>query len=179
MSQVESVLQCAAEAIAEIRSLVGNLRPMHIEELGLKDAIEGMLARVGSTDSLQVEWRLDDVNDVLEGTRATHVYRIVQEGVNNIVKHAQARSASVVMERDIHCVRLLIRDDGQGMSPSDGRRSGMGLTTMTERARLLGGQLWVESGEGRGTTLRVELPISEALAGSDPAALVSGWRDQL
>lgn len=174
MTQVESVLQCAAEAIAEIRLLVGNLRPMHIEELGLKDAIEGMLARIGSTDGLQMEWRLDDVNDVLEGTRATHVYRIVQEGVNNIVKHAHARSASVVMERDIHCVRLLIRDDGRGISPAEGRRGGMGLTSMTERARLLGGQLWVESSEGGGTTLRVELPISESLASGDPAALASG-----
>lgn len=172
--QVESVLQCAAEAIAEIRTLVGNLRPMHIEELGLKDAIDGMLGRVGSTGNLQLSWRLDDVNDVLKGTRATHVYRIVQEAVNNIVKHAQARTASVVMERDIHCVRLLIRDDGRGLNQAEGRRGGMGMTSMTERARLLGGQLWVEAGEGGGTTLRVELPISDVSGDIDPAALASG-----
>jgi signal transduction histidine kinase len=89
----------------------------------------------------------------------TALYRIVQEALTNIVKHAQASAVSIVLGRKGGMVTALIEDDGRGFSP-DGGGEGLGLLGMRERLALLGGKLKVESGPGAGTTIVGEVPLS-------------------
>jgi two-component system sensor histidine kinase UhpB len=158
---LQTLLRLTGETIAEVRAVAHNLRPLHIEQLGLTDALENLLKHVAESSGLEVQQRLDNVDDVLQGTAATHVYRIVQEAFNNISKHAHATHAMVELERDLHCLRLLIRDDGTGFNVGS-RGSGLGLASIAERVRMLNGVLRIEARVGSGTAVHIELPVSEA-----------------
>jgi len=98
---------------------------------------------------------------VISGEAATHIYRIVQEAINNIIKHAKARSFRIKLERDIHCVRLVVVDDGVGFDVNATGARGLGLASLSERCRMLSATLKLDSTTGVGTTLYVEYPCAE------------------
>ena len=104
-----------------------------------------------------------------DGTRVSgdvesHLYRVVQEALNNVSKHAGATRVSVILEQRAEEVTLIVEDDGRGFNVNDRliRRQGMGLTGIEERAASMGGILDLESSEGKGTTLFVRIPLSVA-----------------
>jgi len=167
---LESLAQVTAAAIGDVRALVQNLRPLHIDQIGLTASLEGLIERWAQSTDVKVIQRLENVDGQLSGTDATHVYRIAQEALNNILKHAAARRVEVQLENDLHCVRLLVLDDGCGFDVADRGpgRGGYGLTTMLERAKMLGGTLAIVSTAGQGTRLVLELPVTENLY-IDPA----------
>jgi NarL family two-component system sensor histidine kinase LiaS len=103
------------------------------------------------------------VDDVFDPDMATNLYRVVQESLNNILKHSGARHGSVVLERDLHEVHLIIEDDGRGFDTSAPVQSdgGFGLKNLAERARILGGTLLIVSGKDKGTRLELTMPIAE------------------
>jgi signal transduction histidine kinase len=88
------------------------------------------------------------------------LYRIVQEALTNVVKHAQAGRVSIVLQRKDEKVMAVIEDDGRGFSTAEREDGGLGLVGMTERVELVNGRLQIESAEGAGTTLVVEVPVS-------------------
>jgi signal transduction histidine kinase len=90
----------------------------------------------------------------------TALYRIVQEALTNIAKHADAKRVSIVLTRREHAVTALIEDDGHGFAPGEQRTEGLGLVGMKERVGLLGGRLAIESTEGAGTTIVAEVPLA-------------------
>jgi signal transduction histidine kinase len=104
----------------------------------------------------------DRVPEDLPEEHKTCIYRVTQEALHNIVQHAGARSVKVVVEQEDGRVRLAIRDDGRGFDPQ--REKGMGLLGIHERVARLGGQFAIDSKPGRGTELRIVLPVP-ALAG--------------
>ena len=109
------------------------------------------------------EWKIESVDDVIRKDAAMNLYRIVQEALNNILKHSHAKNARIKLERDVHEVQLQIKDDGRGFKMDgigDGGR-GMGLKNIAERVRILGGKLKIDSQPGRGTRIEVSIPISE------------------
>src|SRR5262249_27067199 len=113
------------------------------------------------------------------GEQATMVYRIVQEALNNLVKHSSATSASVTIERDLRCARIRIQDNGRGFDRASvvgprKVRTGIGLTSIDERVGMLGGTMDVRSGPGQGTALEIEIPLSEA-AGVLPAVRLNPY----
>ena len=157
---LKTVSQFASEAIAEVRNLVRNLRPLQIEQLGLTDSLRELLERVAQSTPLKLEAHLENVDDVIKGNDATHVYRIVQEALNNVIKHSGANRARFTLERDIKCVRLHLSDFGVGFDTTRIRRNGgLGLTSIGERAQMLGGSLKLQSTPGTGTDVVIELPI--------------------
>jgi signal transduction histidine kinase len=89
----------------------------------------------------------------------TAFYRIVQESLTNVVKHARAGRVSILLTRRGDSVAAVIEDDGHGFAPSENRDGGFGLSGMRERIALLNGRLEIESGEGAGTTIVVEVPM--------------------
>jgi signal transduction histidine kinase len=89
----------------------------------------------------------------------TALYRIVQEALTNVVKHARARNVSIVLTRRDGTVTALVEDDGTGFAPDERRSDGMGLVGMRERLALLDGRLMIESARGSGTTLVAEVPL--------------------
>lgn len=157
MEQLEEIAEATTHAIGEVREIAYNLRPYHLDRLGLTKAIDVMIDRVSAANGLRFTKRLDSLDGVFPKDAEINVYRIVQEGITNIVKHAGAATASVTIERAPRSVVITIRDDGRGFTVDGAQPAGFGLIGMAERARLLGGDPIVESTPGHGTIVRVIL----------------------
>ena len=157
--QFESIADMAAQAIAEVRQISHDLRPYQLDQLGLTRALEGMIDAAARNTGFPFERKIDPVDDVLAGEAATHVYRIVQESLNNVLKHSRASRAKVLLERDIRHARLWIEDNGCGFAL--GEAGGFGLKNIAERARILDGKLWVDSVLGGGTRLELILNLPD------------------
>jgi PAS domain S-box-containing protein len=159
---LEAVERVVSEAIAETRSLAHNLRPLHVEQVGLTDSLGVLIREISQSSDIHFERRLENVDDLFTGSAATNVYRILQEALNNLIKHSQAQAAVVTLERDVRSVRLRVVDDGVGFNPPAVRtRGGLGLNNIKERVNMLGGTLTIQSTPGQGTQLMVELPVAD------------------
>ena len=166
-------------SIGDLRSLITDLRPAALDEFGIKPALETLVARVSGQSDLELDLEVDLAHESAEPdlrhpaeTEST-VYRVVQEALTNIVKHAEATHVAVhVSDRDGE-VEVVVRDDGQGFDPKE-RSDGFGLLGMHERLALVRGTLDVESAPGAGTTLRATIPrrrdAGGALAGGAASA---------
>ena len=149
--------------IGNLRALISELRPPVLDQLGPGAAIETLVARA-QRSGLAVDAEVDLAFE--QGRAATRhvaeletgVYRIVQEAITNALKHAEPSRIGVLVEEAEDQIRLGVRDDGHGFDPS-AATEGFGLLGMRERVELLGGELEVESAPGRGTALRVRLPV--------------------
>jgi PAS domain S-box-containing protein len=162
-AHLEAIGRVAIEAIAEVRNLAQNLRPLHIDQFGVTDSLESLVEQVAQSAPIQIERRFENVDDLFRGDEATTLYRILQEALNNLVKHSQASRATVTLERDLHCVRVRLEDNGRGFDMSAVAaarkvRTGIGLTSISERVRMLGGSFQIRSAPGQGTRIRIELP---------------------
>jgi signal transduction histidine kinase len=160
---LEAIERIVSDSITETRNLAHNLRPLHIEQVGLTDSLRELIREVSQSSPIRFERRIEDVDDVLKGDAATNVYRVVQEALNNLIRHSRAQQASVTLIRDVRTVHLRIADDGVGFDPGQVMaHRGLGLTSMTERVRMMGGKFEIHSETGHGTQLLVDLPISDA-----------------
>lgn len=155
----------AAQAITEVKEIAYDLRPYQLDRLGLTRALEALTARVATSTGLPVNARLENIDGVLSKEAEITLYRIVQESLNNIVKHAGAAAVDVTIDRDDGAVRAQVRDNGRGFDVAAARRApgGMGLAGISERAAMLRATLNIASAPGRGTTIAVTIP------GPDPA----------
>jgi signal transduction histidine kinase len=108
---------------------------------------------------------IDNIDDIFPKDTQINFYRMVQEGLNNMLKHSDAKQASLTVCREPHRILLTLCDDGKGFSPShstgDLKRGGFGLIGIAERAQLLGGAAVIESEPGLGTTIRVEIKLKD------------------
>jgi len=146
-----------------LRAIITDLRPSLLDDLGLGPAIEALLERRRLTGlEIAADVSLEDGGG-LDPELETTVYRLLQEALTNIVKHAQATSVRVTVRVTGGDVLVEIDDDGDGFDPS-AQTSGFGLAGMNERVYLAGGTLDVESSQG-GTTIRARLPVSADGAG--------------
>lgn len=158
------ISEVATQAIAEVRQISRDLRPYQLDQLGLTRALEAMIANATqSAPELAISRRLENVDPAFAGDAATHLYRVAQESMNNILKHSGARRVRVDLERDIHHVRLIIEDDGCGFAATNpaGSSAGFGLRNIAERVRILGGTLVVDSKPGAGTRIEVTIPTGD------------------
>jgi signal transduction histidine kinase len=153
---VADIRRLVVETLQDVRRLAVELRPKALDDFGLEAALERLAESFAEQTGLAVDFvaRLGD--EQLHAEVATALYRIVQEGLTNVAKHAQARTVSVLLTRKNGRVALVIEDDGRGFDP-DSPADGFGLQGMRERVDLLGGSLQVESRAGAGTTLAVEV----------------------
>jgi len=159
-SQLEAILQIVHDAIREVRALARNLRPFRVEELGLTESIGVLIDQLAEGSELTVEKHLENVDGALEPDASAHLYRIAQEALTNVLKHARAKHLRAELQLDLHCVRLVIHDDGQGFDPQLRERSGsVGLHSISERADMVGGSVSFRTGVGLGTEFRVEIPL--------------------
>lgn len=157
--QFGEISETVSAAIAEVREIAYNLRPIQLDRLGLSKAIGSMLERVFDSSEINFTTQIDNTEDFFPKDEEIAFYRIVQEAVNNIVKHSGASEAVVSVRRADGELRLLVWDNGKGFdqnltSPAS---DGFGLTGMSERARILGGKFAVHSIKGEGTTVTFEI----------------------
>ena len=157
---VASLRELAVSTLQDVRRLAVELRPKALDDFGLLPALKRLAQTVGENGGpdVQVEARLG--GERLPAETETSVYRIVQEALTNVVKHADASHVSVVLARKNAGVTVVIEDDGKGFDPGPASElGGIGLLGMRERVELLDGTLAVESSPGAGTTLVLELPV--------------------
>jgi signal transduction histidine kinase len=163
LEQFEWIVNSAAQSIEEVREIAQNLRPYHLDRLGLTKALEVMIEKVAATTRMRFVSELVPLDDLFSQEDAITLYRVVQESLNNIIKHAQASEATVSVERLTDSVTLTIQDNGRGFSilEAAAKPSGFGLAGMAERVRMLGGEWRIDSQEGQGTsvTIRLALPV--------------------
>ncbi len=159
----------ADRAWREVRQLATELRPPAVDALGLSRALSGYLDAWAERSGIAVDFLGAGIEEprlpsVIEST----IYRVVQEAATNVLRHARAHTLSVNVERRGDSVLALIEDDGEGFDTSDVNEGDgqIGIAGMRERATLVGGELTVESRIGKGTTVRVRLPLLLARAES-------------
>jgi signal transduction histidine kinase len=149
------------ETLQDVRSLAVELRPKALDDFGLAPALRRLGESVRETNGLEVQVEARLGSSRLPAEVETTVYRIAQEALSNVLRHAAAERVSIVATRRAQSVVLVVEDDGQGFdvgAPADG----MGLVGMRERVNLLDGELRLESVTGKGTTIVVDLPLAEA-----------------
>jgi signal transduction histidine kinase len=154
---VKNVRDLVVSTLQSVRQLAVELRPKVLDDFGLVPALERLTETLVEQSDLEIEF-LSRIDDRLPEEVETALYRIVQEALTNVVKHANARQVSIVLARNDRVVTALIEDDGRGFDPAATREGGFGLEGMRERVALLGGTLKVESRKNAGTTLKVEVP---------------------
>jgi PAS domain S-box-containing protein len=153
---LESVLE-------ELHRLAMDLRPASLDHLGLATALRQHVAMVNEKYGLEAKFEMLGPQDRLPDDIEIAFYRIVQEALNNVVRHARAKHVDVAIDRRADCLVLIIEDDGKGFDPQAAIERGdrLGLFGMRERAEMLGGNLIIESTPGKGTTLVVEVPYGD------------------
>jgi PAS domain S-box-containing protein len=160
---LQSIERIVSGAIDETRNLAHNLRPAHIEQVGLTASLQQLIREVSKSSEIHFERRVENVDGIFNREAATNVYRIAQEALNNLCKHSRAEQAMITIERDVRAVHMRITDDGVGFDTAKAMsQGGLGLTSIAERVRMLGGRLDIDSSPGKGTRLTIELPVAEA-----------------
>ncbi|HEX6187369.1 MAG TPA: two-component regulator propeller domain-containing protein [Pyrinomonadaceae bacterium] len=157
--QIEQIAGTASQAITEVRQIAYDLRPYHLDEIGLSQSLEELIERVGHAYPIEFTSHVDNIDGLFSNEAAINLYRIVQEGLNNIVKHSGATEAKLIVRQNSREIEMVIEDNGKGFSQtsSTGRRPGFGLTGLAERARILGGTLSISSLPDKGTTVKLNL----------------------
>lgn len=149
------------EAIAGLRCLALELRPVVFDELGLTGALQQIARNYSDKFNLKIHLAAREVEKRLPPKAELAIYRIVQEALNNVIKHAEASEVSILLEPRGEALRLIVEDNGRGFDPEvSAYRKGLGLFSMRERAALLGGKVIIESTPARGTTIYVDIPIT-------------------
>lgn len=142
--------------VDELRRISNDLRPVSLDELGLKTALSNLCSEVGRQVGIDIEFDAD-INSQPEASTTVFLFRIAQEGIHNVIKHAKAGNVSLQLIENRDSLIMILEDDGIGFDPSIAGK-GNGLSNMKERANLLGGTFNIESEPGKGTTIRVKIP---------------------
>ena len=158
-AQMDQITQQSTQAIGEVREIAYNLRPYLLDRLGLTKALRSMLNKVADASTVTLDVDLDPLDGFFGPEAEMSIYRIVQESINNVLKHADATAAVVRIQAEETAVQITVQDDGRGFDPArQDERRGFGLLGIAERVRLLNGIYAVRSQVGEGTTLSVCLP---------------------
>ncbi len=178
---VDAVLDGLGTEIDQLRHLITELRPAALDDLGLAAALQALARRAQAIDGLEVTTEIDldaEQGGAQNGSEASEarrldaelestIYRVVQEALTNVSRHAEATSAVVSVRENAGVIRAAVTDDGRGLPQAsrlgprgDGLEGGFGMSGMRERAELVGGELEIMPAPGRGTTVRLTVPLA-------------------
>jgi signal transduction histidine kinase len=158
MRQMEEITAAAGQAIDEVRKVAYGLRPYQLDRLGLTRALHALVEGTAASSGILLEAAIADVNGLFATADEINVYRIVQEGVSNMIRHARSSKGYVAVVVRGQEIEIRLEDDGIGFDPA-AEGGGLGLSGIAERARILGGQATVRSAPGQGTSLIVKIPV--------------------
>jgi signal transduction histidine kinase len=171
-SAVDAVLEGLGEEIDGLRHLITELRPAALDDLGLAAALQALARRAQAIDGLDVQTQIDlgpghDEDERLDPELESTIYRVVQEALTNVSRHAEATSAVVSVTERGGVIRASVTDDGKGLPGADrlgprgdGLEGGFGMSGMRERAELVGGELELVPAPEKGTVMRLTVPLA-------------------
>ena len=155
------ISSASAQAVSEVREIAYNLRPFMLDRLGLTKSVSSLLNKIADNSALKIVSEIENIDGIFENEAEISVYRIVQECLNNIMKHSSAREVKVKITKTERGVSIKISDDGKGFDRKNQtetqKSGGFGLIGMIERVRILGGTLAIDSAIGEGTIVEIEL----------------------
>jgi signal transduction histidine kinase len=162
----EEVTRSIDDIIENVRRLSRDLSPSILEDLGLSSALRWLIENFDKQYALMTSFEIDNVDHLFSKEAQTNLYRIAQEALTNIGKHAEAKQVSFTVKENEDRVSLNIKDDGKGFDMNEVRakqypEKGLGLDAMEERAHMLGASLHVRSPVGEGTRISLTIPIEE------------------
>lgn len=166
-TQISTLLD---QTIASVRRISADLRPLVLDDLGLGAAIEWLASNITQRSGLAISVSLDPSLDQVPEPQASAIFRIVQESLTNVVRHAQARGAAVSVEFRDASVLVAVRDDGRGITADDlAKPASLGLRGLRERARLLGGDARAGNADAGGTLIEARIPLAASTSGGVPS----------
>ncbi|MFZ4876666.1 PAS domain-containing sensor histidine kinase [Janthinobacterium sp. Mn2066] len=160
----QRMLDTIDTTIRSVRAIINDLHPSTLE-LGLAPAIEWLLRQMEGRGAIRYRLVVDsEAPDLgLDQRQTSAIFRVLQESLSNIVRHAQASEVDVVLAQEVGHIALRISDNGVGMLPGDdGKRCAFGLKSIRERVQAMGGELQIDSQPGQGTTLAIRVPLATA-----------------
>lgn len=164
-NQLEVILSSSSGAIQEIKQITHNLRPYLLDRIGLTKALHSLIRQFKETNQIKISAEIDDIDGKLKPGDDIHLYRIIQEILNNVQKHAKADYLLISVLSESGQIKIAVIDNGAGMDLSR-RKSGestggLGLEGISERVRILNGKLQIESKPGKGTSVKFSVPSGE------------------
>lgn len=161
-SEVEHLHKKVGAVIREIRHLIYDLRPIAVDEVGLLEATKALCIQLQQNWNLPINLQVQSLVDSksIAPAKQVAIYRLVQEILNNMKKHAQAKTITLRIERENDQLQIIIYDDGIGFDPNYIPPGHYGLIGMKERALYLGGTLNIDSVIGKGSTFAIRVPIT-------------------
>jgi signal transduction histidine kinase len=157
---VAAVRALVVSTLQDVRRLAVELRPSALDDFGLVPAVERLADTFREQSGLSVDLAAHLGDERLSREAETTLYRVIQEALTNVTKHADASRVSILLQRKDRAVLAVVEDDGAGFEPAETRADALGLAGMRERVLLVGGRLLVESSPGGGTTLVAEVPVA-------------------
>ena len=156
---VAELRELVVSTLQDVRRLAVQLRPKALDDFGLVAALERLVQTFSESSGIDVHLEAQLGDDRIPADAETTIYRIIQEALTNVVKHAEAHHVSILLVRRQGLVTAVVEDDGRGFEPEQVSADRLGLDGMRERAELHDGRLTVETSATSGTTLRVEVPL--------------------
>jgi len=152
-----------ADLVADIQALSHRLHSSRLELLGLEAAVRGSCEELYERHGVTIELHIENIPTALPSEIALCLYRVVQEALQNVLKHSASRHAQVSISGEFDNINLTVKDSGAGFDPDEVMtRRGLGLTSMNERLKLVGGRLSIASQPARGTTIHAVVPLVTA-----------------
>jgi two-component system, NarL family, sensor histidine kinase UhpB len=162
-TEIEETKQAVRKALEDVRRTARELRPEMLEDLGLVSALTELSRKFAEQSGIHVDRRFASELPTLSDEAEIAVYRVAQESLTNVARHAHARRVDVTLDAGVDSVVLRVVDDGRGLSDAAASKNGhSGVRGMRERALLVGGALAVKNGRDGGVEVRLEVPTAES-----------------
>ncbi len=159
---LNNISDTASQTIEEVRNISRNLHPYQLDKLGLKKSLQSIISKVAESSQINIISNIDKIDDLFFKEKEIHIYRILQECLNNIIKHSEADSVLMKISRLKNCMQILIEDNGKGIktkkNSSEVVSIGFGISGIEERVRILNGKFEIKPTSGKGTKIFIKLP---------------------
>lgn len=163
--EMNEISDLTSATLNDVREISYNLRPYELDRLGLTKTIESMIERANNSTNINFAANIDDIDKVFIPEVEINIYRIIQESLNNVIKHSEASEVNLIINRSEKEIVISISDNGKGFDLKKYRmkagKKGFGLKGIEERVRLLNGEFNIESEVGKSTTVRIIIPLSK------------------
>jgi signal transduction histidine kinase len=157
----KSILNSTSRAIEEVRDISKTLHPVQLENLGLTQALKSLISKFEESIPINFTYGVDNIDGNLEQENEIHLYRIIQESLNNISKHSEADKVEINISKEKDMIIISIKDNGKGFDTNSvvNQSTGLGLNGIAERANLLNGNLKINSEPNKGTEIFISIKI--------------------
>ncbi|MCA0971558.1 sensor histidine kinase [Halobacillus litoralis] len=160
MREVKSLKKMVRSALYEVRRIIYDLRPMALDDLGLIPTLKKYIATMEDYNEISINFQSFGKERRLETKYEVALFRLLQEAVQNAIKHSGASEITVKVEMTLQSTMIIVKDNGKGFDPSEKKEQSFGLVGMRERVDMLDGELNIDSSPGEGTIVTIQIPIN-------------------